>query len=288
MSTGTRDPEADTVDLAVEGMTCASCVSRVAEGLQAVPGVDEARVNLASARATVVLDGDNDVTVDELRRTVEGLGFESPVEQDHGAAEEEDLTDLRNRLILSVVLAVPLVLITMVPPLQFEGNEWVAWALATPIVFLAGWPIQRATLVNLRHGAATMDTLVTLGTTSNSGSTNNRKIDFLAITTDSTLESMEVYGSGPTTTDFFVYEGTSYTGTFNLIWTGSRSIGSTAGWNSSGTINVPLQAGMFYAIGFVGQTSMTYRYVNPSTAQTDWWGTHDRGDDDTSGSTVSR
>ena len=163
MSTSTA---ASKVDLAVEGMTCASCVNRVAEGLRTVHGVTAAEVNLAAARATVVLEEDSGVTVDDLRLRVEDLGYESPVEHDHAAEEEAALRRLGARLALAAVLAVPLMSISMVPPLQFEGREWVAWALATPVVFLAGWPIHRATLANLRHGAATMDTLVTLGTLS--------------------------------------------------------------------------------------------------------------------------
>ena len=152
------------VDLAVEGMTCASCVNRVAEGLRSIDGVAAAEVNLASARATVVLEDASPVTVEDLRHRVEDLGYESPVEHDHAAEELVALRNLRARLILAVALSVPLMLISMVPPLQFEGREWVAWALATPVVFVAGWPIHKATFVNLRHHAATMDTLVTLGT----------------------------------------------------------------------------------------------------------------------------
>jgi Cu+-exporting ATPase len=154
------------VDLAVEGMTCASCVSRVAEGLRALDGVESAEVNLASARATVVLADDSGLTVDQLRRRVEDLGYDSPIDHDHAAAEEVALRRLRDRLLLAVGLTVPLALISMVPPLRFDGREWVAWALATPVVFVAGWPIHRATITNLRHHAVTMDTLVTLGTLS--------------------------------------------------------------------------------------------------------------------------
>jgi Cu+-exporting ATPase len=156
--------ERTTVDLAVEGMTCASCVSRVAEGLRSLDGVDAADVNLASARATVVLHDGTTVTMDDLRHRVEDLGYVSPVDHDHEVEEAAALDRLRRRLVLAVVLTVPLVLISMVPPLRFDGHEWVAWALATPVVFVAGWPIHEATITNLRHRAVTMDTLVTLGT----------------------------------------------------------------------------------------------------------------------------
>jgi Cu+-exporting ATPase len=156
--------ETTRVDLAVEGMTCASCVSRVAEDLRSVEGVEQADVNLASARATVVLAPTAEVSVDDLRHRVEDLGYSSPVDHDHGAEEEVALVALRRRLIVAVVLTVPLALVSMAPGFMFDGHEWLAWALATPVVFYAGWPIHKATLVNLRHRAATMDTLVTMGT----------------------------------------------------------------------------------------------------------------------------
>jgi Cu+-exporting ATPase len=160
----TAPTDTETIDLAVEGMTCASCVNRVAQGLRSVDGVAAADVNLASARATVVLRGGADVSVDDLRHQVEDLGYESPVEHDHAAEEAEALRRLYARVVLAAALTIPLTLISMVPALRFDGHEWVAWALATPVVFVAGRPIHQATLTNLRHRAVTMDTLVTLGT----------------------------------------------------------------------------------------------------------------------------
>ena len=79
-------------------------------------------------------------------------------------AEADELADLRPRLVVSIVLTIPLILISMVPPLMFDGWQWVAFVLSTPVILWAAWPFHRATLVNLRHGATTMDTLVSLGT----------------------------------------------------------------------------------------------------------------------------
>ncbi len=155
----------ETVDIPVEGMTCASCVNRVSKGLGSVPGVEAADVNLATGRATVTFDPHQATTID-LRTKVEDLGYQSPPEHqhDHGAVEVEDLRATARSLALAAVLTVPLLLISMVTSLQFEGWGWVALALATPVVWVSGWTFHKVTLANLRHGAATMDTLVSLGT----------------------------------------------------------------------------------------------------------------------------
>ena len=101
-----------------------------------------------------------------MRSVVERLGYEAPVTADHDAAERRREADLRRRWIVAVVLGIPVVVLSMVPALQFDGWEWVVAALATPIVFWCGWGFHRATWMNLRHGTTTMDTLVSMGTLS--------------------------------------------------------------------------------------------------------------------------
>ncbi|OCG74345.1 heavy metal translocating P-type ATPase [Microbacterium sediminis] len=168
------------VVLEIEGMTCASCVARVEKRLQAVPGV-EAAVNLATESAKVSAPAA--VTADALVEAVRSAGYDARVRSDenaahdahdHGAHEHgghvhdvEDAagaTPLRTRLIVSAVLAVPVLAVSMIMPLQFPGWEWAMIALAAPIVLWGGWPFHRATFANARHGATTMDTLITLGT----------------------------------------------------------------------------------------------------------------------------
>jgi len=150
-------------DVAVEGMTCASCVNRVQRGLSRLDGVERADVNLATGRATVTFHP-GQVAVDDVRARIESLGYASPPEADHGATEEAEIADVRRRLLVAAVLTVPVLLVSMVPGLQFHRWPWFALVLATPVVWFSGWGFHRATLQNLRHGAATMDTLVTLGT----------------------------------------------------------------------------------------------------------------------------
>jgi P-type Cu+ transporter len=165
--TTTGDPAADTIriELPIEGMTCASCVNRVQRGLGKVPGVADAEVNLATERAVVHLEPGL-ATVDDLRRAVESLGYSVP----DASVEDQDAVDARRersltrRLVVAAALTVPLVAISMVPQFMFTGWQWVALVLTTPVVFYAGAGFHRVALVNLRHGTASMDTLVSLGT----------------------------------------------------------------------------------------------------------------------------
>jgi Cu+-exporting ATPase len=147
------------ITLELEGMTCASCASRIERRLNELEGV-HASVNLATERAAVSYDASS-VAAEDLVAAVKDAGYGASLA---GEAHEEPRSSLQSRLVVALALTVPLALVAMVPPLRFNGWEWVALALSTPVVFWAGLPFHRAALVNLRHGAVTMDTLVSLGT----------------------------------------------------------------------------------------------------------------------------
>jgi Cu+-exporting ATPase len=151
------------VELDIQGMSCAACAARVERGLNRMVGV-EATVNFATERATVHADGA--VTVDDLCRTVEQTGYHAVPHASHGDAahDHHDEPSLERRLVVSILLTVPLAAIAMIPALQFGGWEWLAFALATPVVLYGGLGFHRVTLRSARHGAATMDTLISLGT----------------------------------------------------------------------------------------------------------------------------
>jgi Cu+-exporting ATPase len=157
-----QEQEQERCDLPIEGMSCASCASRIESALAKQPGVSNAAVNFASKRATVTYDP-HALHRGDLAATVERLGYAVPDEE---AVDPEagELRDLRPRLWVSAVLTVPLLAISMVPGLQFTGWQWVAWALATPVILWGGWPFHKYALLNLRHGTTTMDTLVSIGT----------------------------------------------------------------------------------------------------------------------------
>ena len=148
------------IRLDLEGMTCASCAARIERQLNAVAGV-EATVNLATEAAAVTYDPDR-VAVDELIRTVEAAGYRAAPARESNRTETA--LPLARRLAVAVSLTVPLTILAMAPPLQFTGWEWLAFALATPVVLWAGWPFHRAAAANARHLAATMDTLISIGT----------------------------------------------------------------------------------------------------------------------------
>ncbi|MEU0356370.1 cation transporter, partial [Streptomyces cyaneofuscatus] len=161
-----------TVELAIGGMTCASCAARIEKKLNRMDGV-EATVNYATEKAKVTYRGE-DVSVQDLISTVEATGYTAqeppPPEEARksgtGEAEEPDreLTALRQRLVTALVLAVPVIAMAMIPALQFDNWQWLSLTLAAPVVTYAGWPFHRAAWTNLRHGAATMDTLISVGT----------------------------------------------------------------------------------------------------------------------------
>jgi Cu+-exporting ATPase len=166
----TMRTEAEKLELDVKGMTCASCANRVERKLNEIDGV-EATVNFATERAAVSF-APGAVDTGELLGAVESAGYEAalpaaaatptpaPVEDEKDA----ELRDLRTRLLVAIALSVPIALIAMIPPLQFDYWQWLSLQRATPVVFWAGWPFHRAAWRNLRHGAANMDTLISLGT----------------------------------------------------------------------------------------------------------------------------
>ncbi len=149
-------------DLPVEGMTCAACASRIERKLSRLDGVDEARVNFATGRATVLRSPT--VTDDVLCRTIESLGYAVGADdEDPEQAEARRQDDLWRRFVVAAVLTVPIVAISMIPALRFPNWAWVVGALTVPVVLWSGWPFHRSALLNLRHRATTMDTLVSMG-----------------------------------------------------------------------------------------------------------------------------
>ena len=161
-----------TVDLEIGGMTCASCATRIEKRLNKLDGV-EATVNYATGNAHVAL-GDA-VEPDDLVAAVASIGYQAtlatapdgaePSSDESGKdGEDAELRSLRQRLIGSAVLGLPVLLLSMVPAVQFDSWQWLAFALAGPVVLWGAWPFHRAAWLNLRHGAATMDTLISVGT----------------------------------------------------------------------------------------------------------------------------
>ncbi|MBO4160030.1 heavy metal translocating P-type ATPase [Micromonospora antibiotica] len=156
------------IELAIGGMTCASCAARIEKKLNRLDGV-EASVNYATEKATVrYADG---VTPDDLIATVEKTGYTAvvpppptPAGTEPAAGPVDELGALRTRLRVSAVLTVPVIVLAMVPAWQFTYWQWLSLTLAAPVVAYGGLPFHRAAWTNLRHGAATMDTLVSLGT----------------------------------------------------------------------------------------------------------------------------
>ena len=165
----TSAPAGHEVELVIGGMTCASCANRIERKLNKLDGVT-ATVNYATEKAKVVApDG---VDPAELVAVVEAAGYTAqlprPASDEPGAGIDDDEPDdtraLRQRLIGSTVLSVPVIALAMIPALQFTYWQWISLALAGPVIVWAAWPFHSAAWTNLRHGAATMDTLISLGT----------------------------------------------------------------------------------------------------------------------------
>ncbi|GGT20537.1 carbonate dehydratase [Streptomyces kurssanovii] len=162
--------ESRSVELAIGGMTCASCAARIEKKLNRMDGV-EATVNYATEKAKVTFA--EGTAVADLIATVEATGYTAaepppPVEGGTAARDEapadDGLTPLRQRLLTAVVLAVPVIAMAMIPALQIEYWQWLSLTLAAPVVTYAAWPFHRAAWTNAKHGAATMDTLISVGT----------------------------------------------------------------------------------------------------------------------------
>jgi Cu+-exporting ATPase len=157
----------DRIHLELEGMTCAACAARIERKLNKLDGV-EAAVNYATEQATVSFDRTR-VEVEALIAAVEAIGYgaalpRAATDATQAGSSEGATRRVRPRLLSAAVLTAPLVLLAALPPLQFEDWEWVALALATPVVLWGGWPFHRVAALNARHLAATMDTLISIGT----------------------------------------------------------------------------------------------------------------------------
>ncbi|ACV78132.1 heavy metal translocating P-type ATPase [Nakamurella multipartita] len=165
------------VDLQIGGMTCASCAARIEKKLNRMPGV-QASVNYATEKAHVVLPEGTEVAA--AIATVEATGYTAtlprpileparPPDTDPAAggagepALDPEVASLRRRLVISAALTLPVLVLAMVAPLQFDNWQWLSLTLAAPVVVWGAWPFHRAAWTNLRHGAATMDTLISLG-----------------------------------------------------------------------------------------------------------------------------
>ncbi|MFC9234223.1 heavy metal translocating P-type ATPase [Streptomyces decoyicus] len=170
------------VELEIGGMTCASCAARIEKKLNRMEGVT-ATVNYATEKAKVTVAAGSGVAAADLIATVERTGYTAALPEPPAVAPEAagpaggegragtdgraggDGSDaLRRRLLISLALSVPVVLMAMVPPLQFTNWQWLSLTLAAPVVAYGAWPFHRAAWTNLRHGSATMDTLISMGT----------------------------------------------------------------------------------------------------------------------------
>ncbi|NKY35717.1 copper-translocating P-type ATPase [Nocardia speluncae] len=165
---------ANQVELAIGGMTCASCANRIERRLNKLDGVT-ATVNYATEKAKIVYDGG--VQQDDLIEAVAQAGYTAQAPEpaasatgsggsDASAPDDEDapVRALRNRVIVSAVLAVPVIAMAMIPALQFTYWQWLSLTLAAPVIVWAGLPFHRAAWTNLKHATATMDTLISMGT----------------------------------------------------------------------------------------------------------------------------
>ena len=155
------------VELEIGGMTCASCAMRIEKKLNKLDGV-AATVNYATEKAKVTVPAGYEAA--QLIAEVEKAGYTAAVPAPKNAKTTEatdadpELASLRQRLIISIILTVPVIAMAMIPALQFTYWQWASLALAAPVIVWGAWPFHKAAWTNLRHGAATMDTLISMGT----------------------------------------------------------------------------------------------------------------------------
>ncbi|MGW0041536.1 heavy metal translocating P-type ATPase [Rhodococcus sp. NPDC003348] len=162
-------PTEGQVELLIGGMTCASCANRIERKLNKLDGVT-ATVNYATEKARVDFTGD--ITPDDLVAAVESAGYTAALpappstadDTDAATAEDDPTAGLRRRLLISLALSVPVIAMAMIPALQFSNWQWLSLTLAAPVVVWGAWPFHQAAWTNLKHGTATMDTLVSMGT----------------------------------------------------------------------------------------------------------------------------
>lgn len=165
------------VEFPIDGMTCTACANRVQKRLNKLDGVD-ASVNFATERASVEYDP-AEVAPEQLIEAVRSAGYDAELPAAPASRDDADRADapvsedgsasadsLRTRLVVSAILSLPVVLVSMIPALQFDNWQWVMLQLATPVVLWGAWPFHRAAWINLRHRAVTMDTLISVGTLS--------------------------------------------------------------------------------------------------------------------------
>jgi len=162
--------EANSVELVIGGMTCASCAARIEKKLNKLEGVT-ATVNYSTEKAKVTYSGS--LTPADFVSTIEATGYTAALpapkvdkaEADEGEDEEKDdeVSRLRQRLVISAILSLPVLLLSMIPPLQFDNWQWLSLTLASPVVVWGALPFHRAAFTNARHRAATMDTLISVG-----------------------------------------------------------------------------------------------------------------------------
>ncbi|UPW02690.1 heavy metal translocating P-type ATPase [Rhodococcus pyridinivorans] len=169
MTTQSQPVAAESIELAITGMTCASCANRIERKLNKLDGVT-ATVNYATEKAKVSYP--DDVTPEDLVTVVEQAGYGAALPPPSAQAigrtgdvpESDPVAPLRHRLVVSAILTVPVIAMAMIPALQFTNWQWLSLTLAAPVVVWGAWPFHRAAWINLRHGTSTMDTLVSLGT----------------------------------------------------------------------------------------------------------------------------
>jgi len=150
-----------TIELDVQGMTCASCAARIEKKLNRIEGVN-ATVNYATEKATV--HAGTGTTAQTLIETIEKTGYHATLPAESPRDPDLELRQLRHRLIITAALSLPVIMIAMIPAWQFPWWQWISFALTCVIVTWGAWPFHRATLLNLQHGNATMDTLISIGT----------------------------------------------------------------------------------------------------------------------------